>query len=133
MAPTTQAERTEAGTQAPTREQLWVRYLRLNAAALDAMADAYEAERVAAENDPGMTPEWRAARLAHLDEMIASYRGMAESAGRNADDEETLGCVCGGTGRLADHPCARCQPDLSREESEELAKAVCGYEVVSHG
>jgi hypothetical protein len=117
-----------ATTQQTTREQLWVRYLRLNAMASDAMADAYEAEKVAAKNDPTMTPDRLEARLAHLDDIIASWRRMAESGRKNADDEEAEGCVCGGTGRMADHPCPKCG-ELSRAESEALASAVCGYSI----
>jgi hypothetical protein len=113
-----------ATTQQTTREQLWVRYLRLNAMASDAMADAYEAEKVAAKNDPTMTPDRLEARLAHLDDIIASWRRMAESGRKNADDEEAEGCVCGGTGRMADHPCARCTPDLSPTDASGLLAAM---------
>lgn len=35
---------------------------------------------------------------------------------------------CGGTGRLADHPCPRCQPDISREDAADLLGAL-GCEV----
>jgi hypothetical protein len=124
-----------ATTQQTTREQLWVRYLRLNAMASDAMADAYEAEKVAAKNDPTMTPDRLEARLAHLDDIIASWRRMAESGRKNADDEEAEGCVCGGTGRMADHPCARCTPDLSPTDASGLLAAMKHsiHEEASHG
>jgi hypothetical protein len=92
------------------------------------MAPTTQAERT--EADDGRKVIW---------DLINWFEGTGGGQSRfperiyEAAKKAEPGCeLCRGTpGRIRnDTTCPRgCQPDLSREESEELAKAVCGLEM----
>jgi hypothetical protein len=71
-----------------------------------------------------------AADAAWLRMMAAHHRGMGTRAapGAHRCDEINAaldaGCVCGGLGRMADHPCPRCTPDLSPTDASGLLAAM---------
>jgi hypothetical protein len=116
MATTTQetTRRTEAG------------YLFARAAYYEALAVSYEAAAAKFDADPQCSEATR-------EDMTSYYRAMAvtkrEQAAADRANAAGAACLaCGGTGRYADHPCPKCEPDLSPADARGLLAAL-GCEV----
>jgi hypothetical protein len=109
-APTTQAERTEAG-----------RYYLAMEAANEAQAKTWEAFASAAAVEPYVAEAVRAANLEHYRRLAVQSRETA-AVYRSLAAED--GCICGGLGRIGDAPCARCTPDLSPADAKSLLAAM---------
>jgi hypothetical protein len=145
-------------TKAERLTELWSQRKKAEREARLARAVVHDVEEQIAEEDgDALRAEWHrlqslairtddaeddaAADAAWLRMMVASHRAMGTRAapGSHRCDEINAaldcGCVCGGSGRMADHPCARCTPDLSPTDASGLLAAL-GHSMraeASHG
>jgi hypothetical protein len=115
MAPTTQAERTEG----------FAAYCALEAAAAEVEATAYEMKARAAMGEPNKSAEQKSVRAEWCSRQAADCRATADEW-RQLIAGDSIRCgLCGDRARLSnDHPCPRCQPDLTQADAASLLAAM---------